>query len=203
MTIWNEKRFLYGYKDDQVSMTYQKFRNDPRVGYLDPEFKRRLLGAFCFTVTKFKDVKVGIGGGYRTYEQQKREFLARHTKLNYVPPKNVQNGIEYRFWENNWYKLKPGFAGIAPPGRSYHESTTPDGKILAVDLVGNVEIIGYIANSFGLITFKNYGGETWHAQPYEIPKGRGDRPISYSPDKFHPLAVFDFSKYWSFPGPSS
>jgi hypothetical protein len=72
-----------------------------------------------------------------------------------------------------WYKLTSG-APAAPPGRSYHESTTQLGLSLAVDMVGDHAMANAIEAAFGVRNFKNVNKEDWHYQPIEIPTSRKD-----------------------------
>lgn len=105
---------------------------------------------------------VGFGGGGRTTEQQTGLFLDRHH-----PDPNGPISYNGQKWS-----LNPGASPAAPPGLSYHEPTTPDGKSLAVDLTGDMGWLAANAGRFGL-TSSAVKGEPWHVQPLEVPAGRG------------------------------
>lgn len=145
----------------------------------DPEFARRLkllmdasidAGHLC-----------GVGGGWRSTDQQRALFLSRYhpeddsdlsgdTYWRYTLPTPMYGkaaGTVVEYWEKN-----PSVAPAAPPERSYHESTTTDGKCLAADMVGDLGFIRDNAAKFGLLHFGNINGELWHLQPIEIPHAR-------------------------------
>jgi len=143
---------------------------------LDPEFARR-LEAFMVAMGG----KIGLGQGGRPPGQQEQLFRSRYY-IDDVHGTVVWNG-------HRWAKL-PGVASAAPPGRSYHEDTTPDGKALAADMVGDVTLLAKYGPAYGLIEFGKVNGEPWHAQPLELPHARAD----YIAAHMHPLAP------WILPG---
>ncbi len=140
---------------------------------LDPEFARRLLALF-----EASDGRVGIGGGGREETQQRALFLSRYH--------DCADGL---FWEGRRWCKNAGVAPAAPPGRSYHERTTPAGGVLAADLIGDLPWAQANAGRFGLKHFLAINGEGWHFQPVEIPNSRR----TYDP-RVHGLKV------WALPG---
>lgn len=114
----------------------------------------------------------GFGSGWRSSTQQMQVFTSRYTKVD------TWTGI---YWDGSpdWpdkagYYVHSSGAPSAPPGRSYHESTTDGGKgfALAVDMVGDHRLGNPMAANFGLRHFANVNGEPWHYQPVEIPNAR-------------------------------
>jgi hypothetical protein len=138
----------------------------------DPEFRRRLKMLMDASIAAGRPV--GIGGGWRASLTQKVGFLDRHEKVLF--------GGCCKF-EGARYKLKKGRAHMAPPGMSYHESTTKDGKCLAVDMVGDMKWMTAHCEKYGLIHFGNVNGEEWHLQPIEIPHSRSRYSSKYEPLK--------------------
>lgn len=145
---------------------------------LDPELGRRVLALLDASVVAGRPL--GIGSIFRTYEQQKNLFLSRHYE--------VATGGCCSF-EGKRYALRSGQAHAAPPGRSYHEATTPQGKALALDFVGDLAYLKENAAKYGLIEFSNINNEPWHGQPKETPVARKNyvSPSSYSPLPVWPL----------------
>lgn len=138
----------------------------------DPEFRRRLKMLMDASIDAGKPV--GVGGGWRSSITQKAGFLDRHDKVLF--------GGCCRF-EGVRYKLKKGRAHMAPPGLSYHESTTTAGKCLAADMVGDMKWMMANCEKYGLIHFANVNSEPWHLQAIELPRGRS----GYNPKKHEPL----------------
>lgn len=138
----------------------------------DPEFRRRLKMLMDASIDAGHPC--GIGGGWRSSDQQRAGFLDRHLE--------VASGGCCSF-NGKRYQLKPGVAHMAPPFKSYHESTTPDGNCLAVDMIGDLNWMMANCGKFGLIHFANVNGEPWHLQPADIPTSRS----SYNPAVHNPL----------------
>lgn len=171
---------------------------------IDPEFARRLLMLMDAAIADGQ--QIGIGGGWRSSEQQLTGFLDRFhpeddtnlTGDTYFPyrlpspryGKPVGTLVEY--WEKD-----AGDAPMAPPLRSYHESTTKAGKCLAVDMVGNTKWYTDRCSRFGLVHFGNVNGELWHLQPAEIPHSRKN----YNPAIHEPLKVFGIGTITPVPVP--
>lgn len=120
----------------------------------------------------------GFGGGWRSSLQQRNLFLSRYTRIQTTQAPNPGRGL---WWDGSpswpqdagWYVHTSG-APSAPPGRSYHESTTNGGLgfALAVDMVGTHAIGNRLASAFGLNSFEDVNAEPWHYQPIEIPNAR-------------------------------
>lgn len=156
--------------------------------HLDAEYQRRALWALDASATAGSPL--GIGGIFRTYDEQRRGFISRH----HVVPAGTAGAIAF---EGQWWLLNAGAAPLAPPGSSYHEATTPEldnpppwslaelQNALAIDFIGNLAWLKANAAKCGLVEFTRLG-EPWHAQPVEIPAGRS----RYTLAKFHPLAKF-------------
>lgn len=141
-------------------------------GRFDPEFRRRLKMLMDASIAAGKPV--GVGGGWRSSVTQRAGFLDRHEKVLF--------GGCCKF-EGARYKLKKGRAHMAPPGLSYHESTTKDGKCLAADMIGDMKWMTANCEKYGLIHFANVNSEPWHLQPIEIPRSRS----RYNPARHEPL----------------
>jgi hypothetical protein len=117
---------------------------------------------------------IGFGGGSRTTEGQTALFLSRYHE--------DPNGVIY--WNGKRWTKNPGVATAAPPGRSYHEPTTEEGKALAADLVavaGNFSFVHNNAHLYGLVDFALVNAEPWHVQPLEIPHARSEYSANYEP----------------------
>lgn len=145
----------------------------------DPEYARRVRAAMEHSYDNGHPV--GVGGGFRSTIGQLGLFLARHHAVGSGGCCEY-NGVRYA--------LNPGAAHAAPPGRSYHEATTPDGKCLAADMVGagpgHLDWINARLAQFGLKHFGAVNGEPWHWQVVELPNSRRN----YDPAKHHPLPTF-------------
>ena len=144
---------------------------------IEPEFRRRILALMdaCLAAGK----KIGVGGAWRSSDQQKNLFLSRY---------HIEDDGDYTgdtFWNGQYWERNAGAAPAAPPGVSYHEPCTPEGYCLAVDMVGDVAFMGTIAGNYGLVHFGNVNGEPWHLQPAEIPNSR-----RYFKADMVPLKVF-------------
>lgn len=144
----------------------------------DPEFRRRLKALMNASIDLGR--AVGVGGGWRSTESQRNLFLSRYHKEDDT---NLTGSI---YWEGAWWEKNDGVAPAAPPGRSYHESTTRNGGCLAADMIGDTKWMNENCNKFGLIHFGNINGEPWHLQPCDIPTGRK----LYSASKHEPLPVY-------------
>jgi hypothetical protein len=171
------RTYPYGYKGGTKTepdyLTWNVWLN------FDPEYRRRVKAAMDHAADNGR--AVGVGGGYRSTIGQLGLFLARHHAV-------ASGGCcEYN---GQRYALNAGAAHAAPPGRSYHEATTPDGLCLAADMVGDLAWINPQLATFGLKHFGGINGEPWHWQVVELPNSRS----SYDPAKHHPLPV------WSLPG---
>lgn len=152
--------YLYGYATPSQRLTVAELETRATWKNLDAEFKRRLVA--LFNASQAAGHEVGIGGGWRSSQQQEALFRSRYTSAP-APP-----GI---LWNGTWWTKKPGVASSAPPGRSYHEDSTPDGAI-AADLIGDIAWAGTVAETFGLFDLSAVNDEPWHFQPVEIPVAR-------------------------------
>lgn len=157
-----------GYSGGRATIPIIRTRWD--VQMLDPEFKRRVFRMMRHA--RLSGIDLGIGGAGRSAAQQEALFRSRYVV---DPAGNV-------VWNGQRWSLKPGMAPAAPPGRSYHEETTPDRKALAADMVGNLGWMNANCHSFGLRHFAQVNGEPWHVQPTSVPNSRA----AYTP-AYHPL----------------
>lgn len=139
---------------------------------LDPEMQRRVLALMDASIIAGRPL--GIGSIFRSYQGQLDLFLSRH----YV----VSGGGCCSFGGKR-YQLRSGYAHAAPPGRSYHESTTPEQGALAIDFVGDLAFLRENAAAYGLVEFSKVNREPWHGQPAEVPTARS----RYVAAQHHPL----------------
>lgn len=167
--------FPYGYRG--ARLTLDQYMTISVIRRIDPEFRRRLFAMMQAAA----DVKVGlgIGGAWRSSTTQERLFRSRYEVDPLGPIR----------WNGQRWKHVRG-AAAAPPGRSYHESTTEDGGCLAVDMVGNLAWMKANCKAYGLLEFTDLK-EPWHVQPSDVPRGRS----SYS-DRYDPLPI------WVLPTPT-
>ena len=143
----------------------------------DHEYADRLMELMDLSIAEGHPV--GIGGGIRPPPSQLNLFLSRHHV--------VTNG-GCCVYNGKKYALNPKTAHAAPPNLSYHEPTTPEGKALAGDLIGDMAWNMANCHRVGFIHFGRINGESWHDQPYELPHSRRQYiPALHSPLKdFHP-----------------
>jgi len=156
--------YAIGYNGTQL--TLDELLASTLWSHFDPEFARRLLAIMDASIAAGHPL--GIGGGWRSTTGQTTLFLARHHLV-------VSGGCCTYLGKR--YALNTGAAHAAPPGASYHESTTSSGRCLAADMTGDVG--GFLKNhaaDFGLVSFWNIGTppEAWHVQPIEIPHARAN-----------------------------
>lgn len=168
--------YLYGYGSGPYgASTTRRTREyiclQSQYQKVDPELMRRLFGLADAVIAGGSDY--GFGSGWRSSAQQLSLFLSRYTKVapgtggtyyDIAPPYEQYSG---------WYKHTSG-ATAAPPGRSYHESTTNGGTgyALALDMVGDHTRGNPLAADYGVKHFANINSEPWHYQPVEIPNAR-------------------------------
>lgn len=161
-------RFGYG----PARLTLREMRKQPTIATLDPEFWRRLARLMREARKAGRDV--GIGGAARTSAQQELVFRQRHVEV-------VAGGC--CTWGGKRWAKKANVAHAAPPGRSYHEPTTPVGGVLAVDVVGWEDgWVGLNCLRYGLRDLRSEK-EPWHLSPADLPASRA----AYLPS-MHPLA---------------
>ncbi len=136
---------------------------------VDPEHMRRLFALADEVIASGSDY--GFGSGWRSSAQQLNLFLSRYTK---VASGGVYYNIAAPYQSYSGRYIHTSGAAAAPPGRSYHESTTRAGTgyALAVDMVGNHKLGNTLAADFGLKHFANVNSEPWHYQPIEVPNAR-------------------------------
>lgn len=153
--------FPSGYAGEMITIAKMRARADVRA--LDPEMRRRMFRLMRHAWRS--GIPLGIGGGGRTSEQQRIEFLRRH----YPSPTGTITYDGRRWARHSWA------APLAPPGLSYHEQTPPYGA-LAVDTVPSTSWVWQNNNChlFGLKHFGNVNGEPWHLNIYEVPNSRRD-----------------------------
>jgi peptidoglycan hydrolase-like protein with peptidoglycan-binding domain len=123
------------------------------VKMLHPEYQKRWKGLMIAS-----QGKLGVGGGGRSTEQQKRVFLERHQKV-------ASGGC--CSYQGLRYQIRTGMAHAAPPGRSFHEDIVYGGAA-AVDAVGDLKWAAVNCEKYGLEQ-ATWGGEVWHFQFTEFP----------------------------------
>ena len=150
--------YPWGYGSTRLTLA----EYETRTGWnrLHPEFRRRI--AAMMQDAKSRGVDLGLGGGYRSSAQQRTLFLSRY----------VEDPAGTITWDGKTWSKKPGVASAAPPGRSYHEETDPQGFAFAADLVGDMAWMNANCQRFGLLHFANVNNEPWHVQPEELPRSR-------------------------------
>lgn len=151
-------KVMYGYKNERLTIAELETRT--AWNRLHPEFRRRLLALFADA--KAAGTEVGIGGGWRSSEQQERLFLSRYHE-------SLLGTIS---WNGKRWSKNKGVEAAAPPGRSYHEGTDGEGFAFAVDIVGDMVWANANCYKYGLTHFANINGEPWHLQPEELPRAR-------------------------------
>lgn len=167
--------FRYGYGSQRLTLA--AMRQQSGVRPLDPELWRRLKK--LMQAARKAGVDVGIGGAARTAAMQEQLFYDRHSQ--------VAAGGCCSYNGKRW-ALKSGKAHAAPPGRSYHEPSTPAGGVLAVDIVGWEH--PWVAENIGRYGLRDLAsmGERWHLQPVEVSAARS----GYTGP--HPLPKWRFPK---------
>ena len=166
--------YMIGYSGKTV--TRAELLAWPQFQKLDDETARRTLALIDASHTAGRPV--GIGGTFRTNEQQTSLFLTRHHL--------VTTGGCCTYNGHN-YQLNSGQAHAAPPGRSYHEATTAKGECYAIDFIGDMTWLDANVAKYGLVWIQP---EPWHVQPAEIPHSRsGYSQALYEPLKPFPLPV--------------
>lgn len=143
---------------------------------LDPEMARRVLALLDASIAAGRPL--GIGSIFRSFEQQRNLFESRYHVISVWRPGAIS-------WQGKWWAKNAGVAAAAPPGRSYHEATTPDLRALAIDFTGDLKFLAENAAAYGLVEFSNVNNEPWHGQPKELPHARS----RYVAATMHPLAV--------------
>ena len=168
-----ERTYLYSYGDgpfgaSSTRRTREYILAQPKFAQVHPVLMARLFD-LCDAVQDAGS-DYGFGGGWRSSVDQKNLFVSRYVKVD------KWTGL---YWDGSpdWpelagYYVHASGAPSAPPGRSYHESTTGDGFALAVDMVGNHKVGNPMAARFQLKQFADVNGEPWHYQPIEIPNAR-------------------------------
>jgi peptidoglycan hydrolase-like protein with peptidoglycan-binding domain len=152
------RTYPFGYSSKRLSL--QELETKSTWTMVHPEMRRRLVAMFDDAQNNGKDLGIGTGG--RTSAQQERMFRER-----YVEDPNGKTR-----WDGKRWSKKPGVAAAAPPGRSYHEETDPQGFCFAADLVGDLNWMNANCHRFGLKHFANVNSEPWHVQPVELPNSR-------------------------------
>lgn len=140
----------------------------------DIEFRRRVLAILDASIAAGRPL--GVGSIFRSSAAQEALFLSRYE------PHPLGSAV----WAGKRWRLKKGMSPAAPPGRSYHEATTPLSMALAVDFTGDLKFLAEHAAEYGLVEFSAVNGEPWHGQPVEIPNSRRRYIASVN----HPLPEF-------------
>jgi hypothetical protein len=110
-----------------------------------------------------------------TWARGEPEFRRRIVALLDACPHDLGVGTLWRSEDVQAANYARDPKTFAPPGRSWHESSTPEGHALAVDLLNYQPAIGWAdanAHRFGLHSFRTVNNEIWHYQPVEIPNRR-------------------------------
>lgn len=153
--------YPYGYGTPPAQLPLHELAKRPAWSKLDAEFRSRLVAMFDAAQEAGKSL--GLGGGWRSSALQRQVFLERHYEV-------AVGGC--CVFEGKRYLLKPKNNHAAPPGRSYHEESQPDGDALAADLIGDLFWMNQNCHRFKLVHFGGVNKEPWHVQPAEIPTGR-------------------------------
>lgn len=173
--------YLYGYGNGSFGASTTRRTKDyimsaTQFTKVHPEHMRRLFGLADAVIAQGSDY--GFGGGWRSSETQKTLFLSRYKRVSISTP---TPGTIYWDGSPSWpelagYYLHVSGASAAPPGKSYHESTTDNGLgfALAVDMVGDHTVGNKLGGAYGVINFSNVNSEPWHYQPIEIPHARSN-----------------------------
>lgn len=149
--------------------TLAELRTWSRFSMLHPEIQKRVIG--LMDAARAAGVDLGIGGAFRTEQEQLSLFLSRHNEVG-------SGGC--CSYNGKRYALVAGMAHAAPPFRSYHEGTVriTDGTLrgVALDMVGweNGWMEKHLA-AYGMRSFAALSGamhEPWHIQPVEFPTAR-------------------------------
>lgn len=183
--------YLYGYGSgpygaSTTRRTREYILAQSQFQKIDPELMRRLFALADAVIAVGSDY--GFGSGWRSSQQQLNLFLSRYTK---VATGGVYYDIAAPYQEYSGRYVHTSGAPSAPPGRSYHESTTKNGLgyALAVDMVGDHSRANVLAAAYGLRHFADVNGEPWHYQPVEIPNARRNY-----------VAHFENPREWPLPG---
>lgn len=176
-----------------MSRTYRtnKLRRRTREGLLkwtafnrmNPEVQRRALA--LMDMAKDEGVDLGMGGGWRDLNAANAEF-----KRRYRPTGGVKTASSSKWWNGQWWALKPGEIGLATPGNSWHTDCPPDALTgstgsVAIDFYTNLTWMQKNCHRVGLRSFQHIPGEGHHAQPVEYPGSRSQ----YDPS-IHKLTVW-------------
>jgi hypothetical protein len=160
--------YAFGYGEWATRLSRVELEGRVTVFRLDAEFRRRAFA--LMDAAQAAGTDLGIGGGWRSSATQEATFRQRY----YVVP--CPGGVVR--WDGNrdgvvecWQK-RDGVASAAPPGRSYHEETTPEGKALAIDFIGDLVWMNARCAAFGIKHFADVNDEPWHGQPVEVPNSR-------------------------------
>lgn len=138
-----------------------------RWAMLHPEIQRRVLA--LMNHAQSVGVDLGVGGAFRTEQEQLSLFLSRHNEV-------ASGGCCGYNWKR--HALVAGMAHAAPPFRSYHEGTvnvTGTLRGVALDMVGWEN--GWMEKNlaaYGMRSFATLVGniEPWHIQCVEFPASR-------------------------------
>lgn len=163
--------------------TLAELKTWDRFAMEHPEVQKRVIG--LMDAARAHGVDLGVGGGFRSEQEQLSLFLSRHNQV-------ASGGC--CSYNGKRYALIAGMAHAAPPFRSYHEGTVNVNgtlRAVALDMVGWEN--GWMEKNlaaYGMRSFATLSGniEPWHIQPIEFPTGRGQ----YDP-KLHTL------KNWTLP----
>jgi hypothetical protein len=155
-------------------MAFIEARADVKA--IEPEMWRRTKALMVYS-----GGTLGVGGGARSADAQRALFLSRY----YID--DVHGTVHYN---GHMWSKKDGVASAAPPGLSYHEDDATVNGALAIDFVGDLDVLRINGPDFGLTQFAAVNNEPWHGQPIELPHSRS----KFVPSLMYPLTP------WVFPG---
>lgn len=152
--------YPWGYSGQRLTLTQMEAHTSWTL--IDPEMRRRVVA--MMDAAQHDGKSLGVGGGARTTAEQTALFLSRYA-VHACPSDVVWNG-------QCWVHVSG--ASAAPPGKSYHEVTTPQGFALAADMIGDLVWMRGREAAYGMRDFALVNDEPWHIQPIEIPAARSN-----------------------------
>lgn len=161
--------------------TLDELKAWPQFANIHPEVQRRVIA--LLNLARHAGVDLGIGGGFRSTQEQFALFNSRH---------NVVTSGGCCTYDGKHWALVAGCAHAAPPNQSYHEGTVSlNGRAygVALDMIGYES--GWMEKNLASVGMRSFAGlsgsarEPWHIQPVEVPTERAQ----YNPT-MHTLKVW-------------